>query len=291
MTSDLGSGARIKAARLAVGLTQRVKLAWRASLAVLVAGAAFLALHDAPIWIPLVLLLGAAVLAPFPRVFYRHASLLGERLHAGTVMPLVTLVLCVGALASFEPRLHWLDSNSFWEVILSPDEPNTLKLSLALFLGLGMLALWLLMRPARVASDAWDAAARVRFAQTGAKVPATADGVVWGEDGGAGIAFRRIGRILLALGDPVGDAEDRVSAIWRLRDLARQEGLDPAVWRAGSELLEIYADMGLAALPLGPDGLPVADAEDAPGPHAKRFLVCIAERDLGQLLPILPTLV
>ncbi len=96
--------------------------------------------------------------------------------------------------------------------------------------------------------------------------------------------------MLLALGDPGGRRSDRISAVWRLRDLAQQEGLDPAVWRVGPGLLKVYADLGLAALPLGEDGLPLADAEDAEGPHATHFLVCVAERDLPALLPLLPEL-
>ena len=141
-----------------------------------------------------------------------------------------------------------------------------------------------------VTSDPWDDAARARYAALGAAPPERADGLVWGEAGRAAIVFRRLGRVLLALGDPAGEPADRVSAIWRLRDLARQENLDPAVWWAGTEHLAVYGDLGLAALPLGPDGLPRADAEDSPGPHATRFLVCVAERDLPALLPLLPDL-
>ena len=62
---------------------------------------------------------------------------------------------------------------------------------------------------------------------------------------------------------------DRVSAIWRLRDLAQQEGLDPAFWRAGPGLLKVYGDLGLTALPLGEDGLPLPETADVtPLSHA-----------------------
>ena len=84
--------------------------------------------------------------------------------------------------------------------------------------------------------------------------------MVLGEAERAGIPFRRCGRVLLGLGDPVGAEGDRVSAIWRLRDLAQQEGLDPAFWRAGPGLLKVYGDLGLTALPLGPDGLPLPES-------------------------------
>ena len=110
-----------------------------------------------------------------------------------------------------------------------------------------------------------------------------------GESARAAIAFRRCERVLLGIGDPVGDETDRVSVIWRLRDLAQQEGLDAAVWRAGPELLKVYADLGLTALPLGSDGLPLPESDGA-APPAEQYLVCKAERDLNMLLPILPSL-
>ena len=97
------------------------------------------------------------------------------------------------------------------------------------------------------------------------------------------------GRVLLGLGDPAGAPSDRVSAIWRLRDLAQQEGRDPAVWRAGHDLLRVYGDLGLVALPLGPDGLPLPERSDD-APPVERYLCCVAERDLKVLLPLLPQL-
>ena len=276
---------------MAAGLTQRVSLAWTGSIALLLAGAVFVALHGGLLWVSVVLALTAALLAPFRRGFYRPARLFSGTLRAGTVLPLVMLLVCVVALARFEPRLRWLDSNGFWEVIFSANVPNSLRASVALVVVLAAAALLRLLLPGRVEAAAWDAATQARYAALGGRMPGQADGVIWGESGRAAIVFRRIGTLLLALGDPVGEAGDRVSAIWRLRDLARQDGLNPAVWWAGRDLLRVYGDLGLTALPLGPDGMPAADAEDAPGPHAERFLVCIAERDLPALLPLLPALV
>ena len=82
---------------------------------------------------------------------------------------------------------------------------------------------------------------------------------------------------------------DRISAIWRLRDLAAQEGLHPAVWRAGPGLLKIYGDLGLTALPLGPDGQLLPESEDV-APFSCQYLCCVAEQDLGTLVPQLAML-
>ncbi len=275
---------------MAAGLSHRVNLAWTGSIILLLLAAAFTMARGEAFWIPAVMVLAALLVAPFHRAFYRDASLLTGKLQPSTVLPLFTLIACILALAAFEPHVRWLDSNSFWEVILSPDVPNSLRASVAAAVALALAALWRLLRPGRVAWMPWDAEASQRYRMLDAMPPTRADGLVWGEAERAAIAFRRVGRVLLALGDPAGLETDRISAVWRLRDLAQQEGLDPAVWQAGPQMLTVYADLGLAALPLGEDGLPLADAEDSEGPHATHYLVCVAERDLPSLLPLLPEL-
>ena len=275
---------------MAAGLQQRVNLAWTGTIVLLLLAAAFTLARGEQFWIPAVLVLSAMLIAPFHRAFYRHASLLTGRLQTATVLPLLLLIACVLALAAFEPHVRWLDSNTWLEVVLSPDIPNSLRASVALAVAIAGAALWRLLRPGKVAWLPWNAANRRRYRRLGAALPLHAEGMIWGEAERAAIAFRRVGRVLLALGDPAGLESDRASAVWRLRDLAEQEGLDPAVWLAGPAMLSVYADLGLAALPLGENGLPLADAQDGEGPHATRYLVCKAERDLPILLPLLPDL-
>ena len=275
---------------LAVGLSQRVTLAWGSTIVLLLVAAGFTAVKGSSIAVPAVLLLSTLLLVPFRDAYYRHARLLSGPLRAGTLVPLLALILCVLMLAAFEPRVRNLADNSWLEVVLSPAVPNTLRVSVALALLLALVALWRLIRPGKVAWLPWSADGRLRYASLGAVPPASADGVVMGELGRAGIPFRRIGRVMLGLGDPAGSVGDRASAIWNLRDLAQQEGLDPAVWRAGPGLLKVYADLGLAALPLGPDGLPLPEQEGDAPPVASEYLCCVAERDLKLLLPLLPEL-
>ncbi len=274
---------------LATGLSQRVNLAWGATLVMLMAGAAFTVAQGERFWIAGVLVIATLLVAPFRSCFYRHARLLSGPLQASTAVPLLALIVCVLTLAGFQRHVRFLADNSWWEIVLSRDVPNSLRATVALTVVLALAAIWRLIRPGRVGWLPWSVEVRRRLALLGGKPPAEADGVVWGEADLAGIPFRRCGRILLAFGDPAGPESDRVSAIWRLRDLAQQEGLDPAVWRAGSGLLNIYGDLGLTALPLGPDGLPVPETGQAL-PRTTQYLVCVAERDLSTLLPMLPHL-
>ncbi len=98
-----------------------------------------------------------------------------------------------------------------------------------------------------------------------------------GEAGTAGMAFLRREGVWLALGDPAGDRRDRISAVWRFRDMCERAGVDPAFWRVGPGLLRIYADIGLTAVPVGraADGTPL-------------YLALRAERDLDRLRELLP---
>ena len=273
----------------ATGLARRVALARRASLTLLLITAGFTAAQGAPWWVPTALGLTALLLAPLRDAFYRDARLLSERLQTDTAVPLFGLAGCLLALAAFQPAVRRLGDVSWWQIVLSPDLPDRFRVSVLLVVTVTLVALWQLLRPGQVEVVPWAGGGRLRYAALGAVAPVQADGMVLGEAGQAGIAFRRYGRVMLGLGDPAGALSDRVSAIWRLRDLAQQEGLAPAVWRAGRELLHVYGDLGLAALPLGEDGLPLPE-RPGDAPAVEQYLCCVAERDLRQLLPLLPSL-
>jgi uncharacterized membrane protein YbhN (UPF0104 family) len=274
---------------MAVGLSHRVNLAWGLTILLLVLGAAFAATQESRLWVAGILVLTTLLLAPFRACFYRHAHLMSGPLQPGSALTLAVLGFCLFSLAVTRPHTHLLQNSAFWAVIISRELPDTVRLAVAIAVLLGLTAIWLLLRPGRVRYLPWDSSARQLLLGMGAGLDQVVDGVVLGESARAAIPFRRFGRVLLGLGDPVGDESDRVSAIWRLRDLANQEGLDAAVWHAGPELLQVYGDLGLTALPLGPDGLPLPESE-GDTPASDQYLVCMAERDLSLLLPVLPKL-
>jgi lysylphosphatidylglycerol synthetase-like protein (DUF2156 family) len=274
---------------LAIGLSQRVTLAWGATIVALLIGAVLAVLQGEPNFVPGVLLVAALSIAPFRDAYYRHARLLSHPLRASTVVPLMGLLFSVVWLGNVEPKVRNLAHTSWWAVVLSRNAPAPVRAAVLLAVCLALAALWGVIRPGRVRAMPWDAESRLRYASLGALPPAEADGLVMGEAGRAGIPFRRFGRVLLGLGDPAGADSDRISTVWRLRDLAQQEGRDAAIWRAGTDLLKIYSDLGLTAVPLGQDGLPLPEGQPA-GPGVRRYLCCVAERDLTILLPLLPAL-
>jgi len=283
--SVIGAGLLV----LAAGMSRRVRLAWGATLGLLLIGVVFNLVQGGQLWVSAVLGLVMLLVAPFRRAFYRHARLLAGPLQVSTTVPLLVLVASVLALAGFARRGPFMNGFTWWEVILSPDIPFSLRATVGLAVALGLFAVWSLIRPGRVPMQVWDEAARDYYLALGGSPPAEADGMVWGQAGTAGLVFRRHGRLLLGLGDPVGDPHDRASAVWQLRDLAQKESRRPALWRAGPDLLGVYADLGLTALPLGPDNQPLPETE-GDTPMAEAYLVCVAERDLETMLGLLPEL-
>lgn len=267
---------------LALALNQRVRLAWRAAILLLVAAAALAWIQGQPAWIVGWLVATAAVLGPFARLFRRRARLLAGPVNAPTALSLVTLAVGIGVLAAVAQRVRAFahagigpGNGSFWGIVASDDIPHGVRASVGLATAIALLALWRLVRPARVAHDPWNSTTAARFAAIGGTVPADADGIVWGEGRGAAIAFRRRGRVLLGLADPSGATADRASALRRLRDLAVEEGRDLAVLHASSTLAPVYGELGLVLLAL--------DGEGYPASH----LACAAEPDLAGLLPLL----
>lgn len=272
---------------LAIGLSQRVTLAWGATIVMLLAGAAVTGLQGEPWWVPGLLVVAALSIAPFRDMYYRAARLISHTLRPGTLLPLLGLLGAVVWLANFVPTVHRLARSSWWAVVLSAQTPTSVRAAVALAVILLLVALWGVIRPGRVTAVPWNAEGRLRYAAFGALPPPEADGLIMGELGRAGIPFRRVGHVLLGLGDPAGAEGDRAAAVWRLRDLAQQEGRHAAIWRAGTGMLKIYNELGLTAVPLGPDGLPAEHESELP---ARQFLCCVAERDLVELLPKLAAL-
>lgn len=262
----------------AFGLARRVNLAWYGSLLMLALGIGLTLAQGERVWPVAVLGLAILVIAPFRGLFYRHARLLSGPLDQTAALSLLALAACGVALAGFRGHVR----GPFWQVVLYAGQPWGLRASVAVAVALALVAAWLLLRPGRVRWRPWGVEARLRILMLGSQPPELADGLVFGEAERAAIPFRRLEKILLGLGDPIGAPGDRISAIWRLSDLARQEGRDPAFWRVGKDLLKVYNDLGLTELPLDPQGLPAAR-----GDH---YLVSIAERDYPALIAELPAI-
>lgn len=263
---------------LAYGLARRVTVAWAAVLALLVVGIPVTLARGEGFLLPALLFGIICALVPFRGNFYRDTRLLREPFTFGRFATLASVAVCAVSLALFAHTHPDYAGATWWSFVLSDEAPWTVRALVLLLVGLALVALARLLRPARIRPERLDGAA-----------PGRAEGAIAGEDLSARVAFAKLPGMALALGDPEGEPGDAVSAIWRFRDWCEQEGFDPAFWDVGTRYLSIYGDIGLTAFPLGEDRLPLPpSAGDAP--RAERYLVCRAERDLARLLPVLPSL-
>ena len=142
---------------VALGLSQRVNLAWGATILLLVVGAAFTATQVERLWISAVLVVVVMLVAPLRRCFYRHARLLSGPLNASSAVSLFALVICLLALVGTRPRVHLLANNAWWAVVMSREVPHSLRLTVALAVTLALIAIWRLLRPGKVRWLPWDA--------------------------------------------------------------------------------------------------------------------------------------
>lgn len=79
--------------------------------------------------------------------------------------------------------------------------------------------------------------------------------VIWSPTGKAAVAYRVVGGVSLAAGDPIGDPEAWPGAIDPWLAEARVHGWIPAVMGAGEEAGTVYARHGLDALELGDEAI------------------------------------
>jgi phosphatidylglycerol lysyltransferase len=261
----------------AYGLVRRLAIAWWATMLLLANGALITWLRGEPWWLTALFVLQAALLATVRPAFYRRARLIAEPLSAEALGLLGAGAICALMLAGVAYQGEYADL-SWWGLVMAGEVPGLLRFAVGLAGVLLLAAAIRLLRPALPPALPYAPELRDRLAAFGAIAPAEggADGAVLGEGGRAGFAFVKRDGIWLALGDPAGDERDRVSAIWRFRDICERARVDPAFWSVGPALLRVYADIGLTAFPL-------ADANGQP-----RYLACRAERDLEALLPLLP---
>ncbi|MBR0654809.1 lysylphosphatidylglycerol synthase domain-containing protein [Plastoroseomonas arctica] len=253
------------------GMVRRLRVAMQLGLLLLLNGAAILWLRGEAWWLWGAFLLVFALLAATRSAFYRDARLLSETVSAETTLALGAVAACAITLALVAYDGAVADA-SWWQVVLSAAAPDSLRFTVGLSAILLLVALLRLLRPARNPALAYTPEVRERLASLGAEAPPEADGAVFGEAGVAGLAFLKRSGVWLALGDPGGETRDRISAIWRFRDLCESARVDPAFWRVGPELQRVYADIGLTAFPM------VA----APGAPPS-FIACRAEHDIDNL--------
>ncbi|MBB2156242.1 lysylphosphatidylglycerol synthetase family protein [Gluconacetobacter diazotrophicus] len=262
---------------LAIGLSQRVTLAWKVTLGLLIGASALTLLRGASLAVPGILAMVAILIAPFRSSYYRHARILSEPLAFRTFLSLVLLIGCVLVLVCSGPRDEV--GGSWWEVMLFTSAHGVAQWTMGLAVVLGLIMIGRLVRPGQIAVLPWNAEGRALYHALDHALddpaPMAPSGLIPGESGMALLPFLRTDAYLIGLGDPAGAWDDCASAIWWLRDLAVQEGRQPAFWRVGASMLDVYNDLGLTSWPVSDmDMARTDDGDDV-------FLCCVPQSVAG----------
>ena len=264
----LGSLVGLGLILLAHGLIRRLDAAYVMTVILLAWGAVFSLLKGWDYEEAVVLSLMLLAFLPSRRRFYRRASLLNDSFSLTWLLALALVLLATGWIGLFSYKHVGYRNDLWWHVSLLADTPRFMR---AMFVMTGVsfgFGLWQLMRPARgrphpPQPEEWEQIESIvaRAPHTYAQLAYLGDkSLLWNERGNAFIMYGVEGRSWIAMGDPVGPAEELPELVWRFRELSDQYAAWAVYYQIHPENLETYLDLGLVLLKLGEEAIiPLAD--------------------------------
>ncbi|WP_224369126.1 bifunctional lysylphosphatidylglycerol flippase/synthetase MprF [Hyalangium versicolor] len=285
----LGSLTGVALLLLALGLKRRLDGAFVLTLALLLAGGVFSLVKGADYEEAALLFAIALALAPFRSRFYRHTSLLAERLSLSWLLAVAAVVGASVWLGFFSYRHVDYSHELWWQFTLEGDAPRFLRamvgtLSLALFFGVGLLLKPAIPRtPPTTGLELAVARPLVAHApESSAHLALVGDkALLFNESRTAFIMYGVAGRSWVSMGDPVGLADEATELAWRFHELADRHHGWTCFYQVGPSALPRYLDLGLALLKLGEEAtVPLQGFRlDTPDCRALRHNVRRMERE------------
>lgn len=302
----LGSVAGVALLLLARGLQQRLDAAYHLTVTLLAAGILFSLLKgfDYEEAIILAIMLGA--LWPCRSYFYRRSSLVGERFSAEWIAAIAVVLVGAMWLGRFSHKHVEYAHELWWQFALSGDAPRFLRATVGALGGAFVFAAARLLRPAPPAPAAPDQAALAqareviaRSRRPEANLALLGDkALLFNGSGNAFIMYGIEGRSWVALGDPVGQEQEREELVWQFRELCDRHGDWPVFYQVGQDLLPLYIDLGLTFLKLGEEARVALETFSLKGDAGKKFrhtinhvekagcaFSLVSAQDLPSLLP------
>jgi phosphatidylglycerol lysyltransferase len=255
----LGSLAGIGLLILSWGLQRKLDAAYILTAILLSAGIAFSLLKglDYEEAIALAVMLGA--LLSCRRFFYRKASLFSERLTPGWIAAIILVLVVSAWLGIFSYRHVEYSNDLWWRFTLEGDAPRFLRatvgaMSFALFFAIARLLRSAPPKPILPGQQDLEKAATIvqRSPLTYAQLALLGDkAFLFNQAGNAFIMYNVEGRSWVAMGDPIGPAEEWPELIWRFREMCDRNGGWTVFYEVEPQSLHLYLDLGLTLLKLG----------------------------------------
>lgn len=244
---------------LARGLWERLDAAYFLSALLLAAGAVFSLLKGLDYEEALILLTMLGLLLSCRGEFYRRASLMEETLSPSWIAAVALVLLSSIWLGFFSYKHVEYSSDLWWHFAFNAGAPRFLRASVGVLGAALVIALAYLLHPTSPApvepteDNLEEAAAIVRqsprtygyLALLGDKT------LLFSKSRQAFLMYAVKGRSWIALGDPLGEAEEIPELLWHYRDLCDRYDGWPVIHEAGLEYLHLYLDIGLMPLKFG----------------------------------------
>jgi phosphatidylglycerol lysyltransferase len=266
---------------VAWGLRRRLDGAYLATLAILAAGIVFSLLRGLHVEQAAILGLTMLALVPCRRAFYRKTALLTERFSSGWLVAVAAVLLGSLWLGFFSYRHVDYSSDLWWRFVAEEGTPRFLRAAvgtLTLFLIVGVAQLLRVSRrPALVPHG--DEVARAREVIAACPdTPVIANLALLGDkhflfsdSGRSFIMFGVRGGSWIAMGEPIGPAEERQEILWQFRELCDRHGVWPAFYQITPDSLPQFVELGLTFQKLGEEGLVPLDRFSVEGLKSKNL--------------------
>jgi phosphatidylglycerol lysyltransferase len=255
----MGSLAGMGLLLLARGLQRRLDAAYLLTVALLVSGILASLLKGFDYEEASILALILLVLLPCRRFFFRRTSLLSESFTPDWLAAIAVVLAASIWLGLFAYRHVEYRQELWWHFSARAEAPRFLRatvgaLALALGFGLARLLRPAAYKPMQPTLELPDAVPAVvaRSPASSANLALLGDKqFLFSDDLKAFIMYGVIGQTWVAMGDPVGPAEQWPELLWQFRQAADHYADRAVFYEVGHAHLHLYLDMGLTLLKLG----------------------------------------
>lgn len=247
---------------LAFGLRARLGAAWGATMIVLLV-AAPLSLEKGIVWEDTaILLVGAAVIAPFRSAFPRTARLSRMEVTPGWLLSAACLLLGAGLIGVWSYMNADYGDVPFWQVMVDDDIARSARGWAAAAIALLAFGLWRMLGSAAtppIVGEDDPEFARVRCILANAATARPNSNLallgdkrfLFSPSGESFLMFGVRGRSWIALAPPVGRPDEKLELLWRFRELADAHAARPAIYALDAEDLPDVVEMGFSIQKIG----------------------------------------
>lgn len=244
---------------LAHGLQRRIDAAYHATVAVLVFGILFSLLKGVSYIEAIILAVMLLALVPARREFYRKAALFSESFSPVWITMMLMVVLSSIWLGLFSYRNVEYSRELWWQFTLLGDAPRYLRASVAI---LGLAIIFGLVKLLRPSTPLYDGSAREQLQAARALMRQTPwaqsnllllgdKKLLFSEKEEACIMYGVEDKSWIAMGDPLGAADEIRELAWQFKELSERNDGWPVFYQVHETYLDLYRDLGLTILKLG----------------------------------------